>query len=176
MQIQSMTFKEEIICFPNLINHETFITGHLTGQAIQQTALEHAHLPTSLPSPTCWRVEVLFHRLHHSTTNPNGEPEFLCSPSSSERVFYEAIVLGIGKEGLCSSHHSLPTHPMEDRSDPLNPPLHCCRGEERALTTDVLASYQISKRYMLCSSLLHWEETFITNPRGYFIVQNPWDS
>lgn len=106
MQIQSMTFKEEIICFPNLINHETFVTGHLTGQAIQQTALEHAHLPTSLPSSTCWRVEVLFHRLHYSTTNPNGEPEFLCSPTSSERVFYEAIVLGIGKEGLCSSHHT----------------------------------------------------------------------
>lgn len=149
MQIQSMTFKEEIICFPNLINHETLVTGRLTGQAIQPTALEHAHLPTSLPSPTCWRVEVLFPRLHHSTTNLNGELECLCSPTSSERVFHEAIVLGIGKESLCSSHHTLPTHPIKDSSDPPNPPFHCYRGEERALIADVLASYQISKGYVL---------------------------
>lgn len=31
MQIQSMTFKEGIICFSNLINQETFVTGLLTG-------------------------------------------------------------------------------------------------------------------------------------------------
>lgn len=150
MQIQSMTFKEEIICFPNLINHGTLVTGRLTGQAMQPIALEHAHVPTSLPSPTCWRVEVLFHRLHHSTTNPNGEPECLCSPTSSKRVFHEAIVSGISKESLCFSHHTLPTRPIKDHSDPLNPLLHCYRGEERALITDVLPSYQISKRYVLC--------------------------
>lgn len=36
MQIQVMTLKKESICFPNLINHETFLTGLLTGQTVQQ--------------------------------------------------------------------------------------------------------------------------------------------
>lgn len=39
MQIQITSFKEGIICFPNLINHEPFLTGPLIGQVVQQNAL-----------------------------------------------------------------------------------------------------------------------------------------
>lgn len=133
MQIHVMTLKKEIICFPNLINHETFLTGPLTGQTVQQMLWRiFTYL---LPSLTCWQVS---HRLHHSTTHPNGDPWCLCLPPLQQEFFMKPSFWEWAKKSSCVLPSSFSLFIPSSTALALLGHAYIVTEENRVFVTDVL--------------------------------------